>query len=56
MIKIFAIIGTFLLFTATSALSGSGDKAQLRLNRLGINAGPVDGVCGKKTEGAMEGF
>jgi len=56
MIKIFAIIGTFLLFTATSALSGTVDKAQLLLNRLGFNAGPVDGAYGKKTKGALEAF
>ena len=56
MIKIFAIIGTFLLFIATSALSGTVDKAQLLLNRLGFNAGPVDGAYGKKTKGALEAF
>ena len=48
---------TFLLTLVTSFVSaGTVDQAQSMLNRLGYNAGPVDGAYGTKTRGALETF
>jgi peptidoglycan hydrolase-like protein with peptidoglycan-binding domain len=38
------------------ALSAQIDEAQTLLNRLGYNAGPVDGAYGAKTRKALERF
>ena len=48
-----------LMITAILAMpvfGGTVDQAQSMLNRLGYNAGPVDGAYGKKTRGALEAF
>jgi hypothetical protein len=36
--------------------AGPIDQSQSMLNRMGYNAGPVDGAYGKKTRGALEAF
>jgi len=41
---------------AGCASAGVVNDAQSMLNRLGYNAGPVDGAYGKKTRGALEAF
>jgi hypothetical protein len=52
------IFFSFLLTASlsTPVFSGTVDRAQSMLNRLGYNAGPVDGAYGKKTRGALEAF
>ncbi len=41
---------------ATTAISGTIEEAQRMLNVLGYNAGPVDGLYGKKTKDALSDF
>ena len=52
------IILTGLIFGISTSLVSAGtvDNAQSMLNRLGYNAGTVDGAYGAKTRGALEEF
>lgn len=52
------IILTGLIFGISTSLVSAGtvDNAQSMLNRLGYNAGAVDGAYGAKTRGALEKF
>ena len=45
-----------IVFTASALSAGVVDDAQRMLNRLGYNAGPVDGAYGNKTRSALEKF
>ena len=56
MTRLYAFIGSLLLFAASQTYAGTVDTAQRMLNQLGYNAGAVDGAYGKKTRGALEAF
>ena len=50
------VILTFIVTLASPALANSVVQSQRMLNRLGYNAGPIDGAYGGKTRGALEKF
>ena len=53
--KIFIIL-PFIVMLASPALANAVAQSQRMLNKLGYNAGPVDGAYGGKTRGALEKF
>jgi len=53
--KIFVIL-PFIVVLSSPALANSVAQSQRMLNKLGYNAGPVDGAYGGKTRGALEKF
>jgi hypothetical protein len=50
------LIAYLIIFASSFAISSPITDAQRMLNKLGYNAGPVDGAYGKKTRNALEQF
>ena len=52
----FTLVSIYLSITAVSAESFDVRQAQMMLNKIGYNAGLVDGILGQKTNRAMQDF
>jgi peptidoglycan hydrolase-like protein with peptidoglycan-binding domain len=52
----FTLVSIYLSITAVSAESFDVRQAQMMLNKIGYNAGLVDGILGKNTNRAMQDF